>query len=343
MKNNNILHVCFIDKFIPDFVELVRKEIKTNEHSFITMGSNFKKYPIKKGPDLTYLPGRYFRYIRVIKKMNAADKVMIHGLFDPGVITILFFMPWLLKKCYWVMWGGDIYSPPKKGFFNSILEFFKHYVVKKMGFLVTYIEGDVDYVREKYGAEGESKYCIMYLSNCHKIVESDVKTNSTINIQVGNSADPENDHAYIFDQLKYHSFHKVKLYAPLSYGDQDYAQLVNALGVEYFGDNFIPMYDFMNITEFTKWQSSIDIAIFAHKRQQGMGNTITLLGLGKSVYMRSGVSSIISLRKLGLKIGEVGKDEIEIFSEAEKSHNMLIVEKYFSKKMLISQLTNIFN
>lgn len=42
-----------------------------------------------------------------------------------------------------------------------------------------------------------------------------------------------------------------------------------------------PIVDFMDFNEYINFLSTIDIAIFNHKRQQGMGNIITLLGMGK--------------------------------------------------------------
>ncbi|MGI2180134.1 TDP-N-acetylfucosamine:lipid II N-acetylfucosaminyltransferase [Shewanella frigidimarina] len=343
MKNIHILHICYIEKFIPSFVELVRNKVKNNIHTFITMGSNYEKYPVKDGKDLTYLPGRYFRYFTIFKRMFTVDKIVLHGLFDPGIILLLFLQPWHLKKCYWVMWGGDIYTPAKKGLLNSIFEFCKKKVAKNIGFLVTYIEGDVKHIRLIYGAQGEYKHCIMYPSNCYKEIQYSCELNSTIDIQIGNSADPENEHLFILEQLRKSSLDKIKIYAPLSYGDKAYAQDVSKLGFKYFDDDFVAIYDFMSVPEYTKWQSSLDIAIFAHKRQQGMGNIITLLGLGKSVYMRSGLSSTLALKKLGLKFGEVDKDKIEIFSSTEMTKNISIIQREFSEKKLIEQLTKIFN
>ena len=341
--NKKILHVCYIDKFIPSFVKLVRSKVKTNTHSFVTMGRNFKKYPVEKGDDLTYYSGRYFRYFAIAKKMNTSDKIMLHGLFDPGVIMLLFLQPWLLKKCYWVMWGGDIYYTPKKSLLSSIIEFCKLHVAKKMGYLVTYIKGDIDHVRELYGAKGQYKYCIMYPSNCYKETVLGKKTNNIINIQVGNSADIENEHTYIFNKVKNSSIDNIKVFAPLSYGDKSYAETVSVLGHKYFGSNFIVMNKFMPLDDYTKWQASIDIAIFAHKRQQGMGNTISLLGLGKSVYMRSGVSSTLALEELGLKLGHIETEKIQLLPQINVESNVAIVKKEFSETALVEQLSGLFS
>ena len=339
-----ILHVCYIDKFIPSFVRLVRSEVKSNIHTFTTMGSNYDKYPIEDADDLTYYSGRFLRYLGISQKMNVNDKIMLHGLFDPGIILVLFCQPWLLKKCYWVMWGGDIYAERGAGFLSILLDKIKCQVVKRIGFLVTYIEGDFLHVKEKYKAKGVLKYCIMYPSNCYKKIE-DKKDNNTgvLNVQVGNSADETNEHQYIYSRLKSMPTGKYKVFSPLSYGPKMYAEKMEYKGREFFGDKFIPMYDFMKLEDYTIWQSSLDIAIFAHKRQQGMGNIITLLGLGISVYMRPNLSSTLALEKLGLKLGNIEEGCIKLLPQSDLIRNIAIVKREFSKKTLVRQLTEVFD
>lgn len=53
--------------------------------------------------------------------------------------------------------------------------------------------------------------------------------------------------------------------------------------------------------------SSLDIAIFAHNRQQGFGNTVSLLGMGKTVYLKEEVTTYQALEKIGLKINSFNK------------------------------------
>ena len=339
-----VLHLCYIEKFTPEFIELIRRKVKNNIHKFITMGQNNEKYPIKIGDDLHYLPGKYLRYFRIIKEMNTTDKIVIHGLFDPGIILLLFLQPWLLKKCYWVMWGGDIYTTASQGVGNTILEFCKKKVAKNIGNLVTYIEGDFEFVKKRYNVKGTWKYCIMYPSNCFK--KANVRSSNKkpeIDIQVGNSADPTNEHEFIFNKISNSQLNNVRVFSPLSYGDRFYASTVEAKAKVYFGSKFIAMYDFMEPSNYTQWQSSIDIAIFAHRRQQGMGNILTLLGLGKTVYLRSDVSSAVFLTKLGLKLGRIDKDEVELFSDKELQKNIEVIENEFSESMLVKQIEEIFN
>ena len=342
--NKNILHLCFIDKFIPDFIELVRNKVKTNTHTFITMGSNYQKYPVKKGNDLTFLSGRYLRYFTIIRKLNEADKIMLHGLFDPGVIILLFLQPWLLKKCYWVMWGGDIYYSPRKTLLGIFVEFCKKRVARNIGYLVACVEGDVEHVRKIYGAQGVHKYSIMYLSNCFKCLpftENNYKP--VLHIQLGNSGDTTNNHYQMLDKLYGSLSGEFKIFAPLSYGNKKNIEAVVNKGKEYFGDKFIPMLDFMSLESYTAWQQSIDIAIFAHKRQQGMGNIITLLGLGKTIYMHNDLSSTTCLKQFGLAISDINNDHIEVLPSNISNQNIDIIKHQFSTDSLIKQLNNLFD
>src|SRR5690606_3405679 len=103
------------------------------------------------------------------------------------------------------------------------------------------------------------------------------KTDSTVNILVGNSADPSNNHLEILDKLLPYKDADIQIYTPLSYGDQDHAKLVSEYGKKLFSEKFSPVTDFMKEENYLNFLCSIDIAIFNHKRQQGMGNITTLL------------------------------------------------------------------
>ncbi|EKO3899249.1 TDP-N-acetylfucosamine:lipid II N-acetylfucosaminyltransferase, partial [Vibrio metschnikovii] len=167
------------------------------------------------------------------------------------------------------------------------------------------VDGDYEKAQKWYGATGKLYECIMYKSNIYKgtaLTENDFKHVSKVNIQVGNSADPTNNHEQIFNELsKLDVINKVeKIYCPLSYGNLVYAQHIKELGIKMFGEKFYPLMNFMPLHDYEAILDNIDIAIFAHERQQAMGNTINLLGRGKKVYMRDDTSSYALFNKLGV-------------------------------------------
>jgi hypothetical protein len=129
---------------------------------------------------------------------------------------------------------------------------------------------------------------------------------------------------------------------PLSYGDQTHAKKVIEQGNDWFGEKFFPMSSFMPFDQYLEFLKSIDIAIFNHKRQQAMGNIITLLGMGKTVYVRSDVSHSNFLIEIDLNIKFISKFSLESLPAIESLDNTKAVQFYFSRDKLFSQLSNIF-
>lgn len=340
-----ILHLGSCDKFIPPFIEFIKDNFDFNDHLFLLTNSNSENELINHSNVKLSSKGKLSKvkhYALVIKKMKQADKIILHSLFDIKIVQILFFSPWLLKKCYWVMWGGDLYSyqlgKRNKSWYKN--EFFRRPVIKNMGHLVTYIKGDVDLASKWYGAKGEYHECLMYLSNTYKTLDVPNTQSDEINIQIGNSADPSNNHIEIFDKLLPFKDKNIRIYAPLSYGDKAYAKEVVSKGKDLFGDKFIALTNFMPFEQYLKFLGSIDIAIFNHKRQQAMGNTITLLGLGKTVFIRSDTTQWQFFKDKNIKV----YDSIKLDSIDKKEHldNISKVKEYFSEETLKKQLKELF-
>lgn len=209
------------------------------------------------------------------------------------------------------MWGGDFYFPEKQ-------VWIKKQVIKRMGHFITYIKGDYFLAQKWYGASGEYHECFMYPSNLYKEHDIKQKELNTINIQIGNSADPSNNHLDVLSKLVKYKDENIQIFTPLSYGDQEYAKDVIAKGKELFGEKFVALTDFMPFEKYLEFLGEIDIAIFAHKRQQAMGNTITLLGLGKKVYMRSDISPWQLFNDIDVKVFDVDDIQIDTIDEQTK-------------------------
>lgn len=276
--------------------------------------------------------------------MQSSEKIIIHGLFDIRLVRLLAISPWLLKKCYWVMWGGDLYHYQfrSRGFRSNINELFRAFVIKHFGHLITHIKGDYELAKEWYDTSGQWHECFMYPSNLYKDYPLQPKVHDTINIQVGNSADPSNNHLEVLQKLKAFRDQAIRIYVPLSYGDIEYAKKIISFGQENFGEKFIPLSDFMPFEIYLNLLAQIDIAIFNHRRQQGMGNTTTLLGLGKKVYIRSDVTPWKFYAKLGVNLYNVAEVNLDLILPNVAQKNRNIISDYFSKEKLTNQLKEVF-
>ncbi|QQK59346.1 TDP-N-acetylfucosamine:lipid II N-acetylfucosaminyltransferase [Shewanella sp. LC6] len=343
--SKKILHIAGCDKFIPPYIQFVNENFNSEEHDFI-INSGMASGELQSSSNIYFSGNSTFsklkHYFHLIIEMHQADKVIVHALFNIKIVQILFFAPWLLKKCCWVIWGGDLYTYQlgKRNKKWQINEFFRRPVIKRIGHLVTYIEGDIALARKWYGATGKYQECLMYTSNLYKEYEVSENKKTSINIQVGNSADPSNNHIEALEKLLPFKDEDICIFVPLSYGSKEYAKQVITQGKELFGDKFKPLREFMPFEEYLSFLGSIDIAIFNHKRQQAMGNTITLLGLGKTVYLRSDTSQWQFFETKGIKIGDV-----EMFNSLERyetKENIKIVKEYFSQKNYKNQLAKLF-
>lgn len=339
---NKIVHILGDSPILVKFIDFMNDNF-SNNHEFISNANNCKYLDSNKTINLRIK--KISEFIQLLIYLNKADKIILHGLFDWKIIIILFFQPWLLKKCYWIMWGGDLYyhKIKKTTWKTKVYSFFRKQVIKKIGHFITYIKGDYKLAQKWYGSSGEYHECFMYPSNLYKKYDIKQKEHTTINIQLGNSADPSNNHIDVLNKLIKYKDEDIKIFAPLSYGDQAYAQDVIKKGKELFGDKFVALTEFMPFEKYLEFLGDIDIAIFAHKRQQAMGNTITLLGLGKKVYMRSDITPWQLFDSLDVKVYDVANVEIDLMDENIKKENQEKIKEYFSKENLNKQLGNIFN
>ena len=351
--SKKILHVCKFSKFIPPFIDFVEEHFGLDEH-FFWLNKDYGRYQVQQEiNNYKVAKGKWNQlkgYAELIKQMHQADKIILHGLFNIRIVQLLWAMPWLLKKCYWVMWGGDlyVYQLGEKNWKWKAREFFRRPVIKNMGHLVTYIPGDVELARQWYGSKGEYHECLMYLSNVvdpNIVQEAQEETegHTGINILVGNSADPSNNHIESLEKLLPYKEDEIKIFVPLSYGDQEHAKKVIEKGKAWFGDKFVPLTSFMAFDEYLKFLKSINIAIFNHKRQQAMGNTITLLDLGKKVFMRSDVAQWDFFKSHGIAVYDIEAFVLTDEKDSQLEENKKRVKSYFSKHTFMSQLREIFN
>lgn len=335
------------DKFVAPFIDFLEKHfVDFSEHQFYIFGDE-ARFPVRKRANISLRSD--FDHVlsaglELARQMNRAEKIILHGLFNNRVVQLLCIQPWLLRKCHWLIWGGDlyIYQLSSRNPKWHIQEIFRRFVIKRLGHLVTYIKGDAVLARQWYGARGIYHECLMYPSNLYKQYLVPAKADDTIYIQIGNSADPDNEHFEMLEALTRYKDESIKIYAPLSYGDPLHAQRVSEAGVKLFGDKFIALQDYMTFDDYLKFLGTVDIALFNHRRQQGMGNMITLLGLGKKVYLRPMTTSWALFEQIGLKVYDNSDFDLTPINGTLMKHNQEVVKNNFSEPILIGQLQKIF-
>lgn len=336
MNENKILHVMILDKFLAPYIDFVDEHFGRENHHYIFITSEKYEFGLIPEHKVEFLQTDDDIFISLLEYMKVAKKIILHGLWRDKLDILLYFNQELLKKCYWVMWGGDFYFPETK---SKI----RHEIIKKMAYLITYIKDDYELTKKWYGISGKYYECFMYPSNIYKEYNIKAKENTTINIQLGNSADPSNNHIQVLQQLIKYKDEDIKLFVPLSYGEKGYAKEVITKGKELFADKFIPLTEFMLFEKYLEFMSKIDIAIFAHKRQQAMGNTISLLGFGKKVYLDTQTAQFNFLNNHDISVFNVEEIDLIELNKEISYKNKEKIKYLFSKESLKRDLQRIFN
>jgi dTDP-N-acetylfucosamine:lipid II N-acetylfucosaminyltransferase len=100
----------------------------------------------------------------------------------------------------------------------------------------------------------------------------------------------------------------------------------------------------MSFSDYNDFLRKVDIAIFNHQRQQGMGNTIALLSLGKKVYIRSDATPWEYFNDMGMAIYDsTGLVKLEPIDTRISEQNMLVCRKQFTQEALLDGWKKVFN
>jgi hypothetical protein len=352
--SHKIVHLWHAEKFTRDFLNFMEMHFPSEDHVFYVYGETAKFNVPTDVKNIVLLESNR-SWIQMVADLHRTDKILLHGVTtDRDFLLLLFFMPWVLGKCYWIIWGSDLYrflDTPAQNTLKQKIKykfktFAKHVIYKRFGHIVTYLEGDAELARKWYGWNGKYHECIMYPSNLYKEIEVSAQKTDEVCLLIGHSAVPFNNHDEIFEKLKPFRNRNIKIYCPLSYGILDvrdeYRDSIIEKGNELFGDKFIPLTDFMPFDEYLKILAEVDIGVFAFRRQMAMGNIISLLSLGKKVYLHEDNTPYKFFKEKGIEIYNLKEFDLAPIDEATKSKNSQLIKDYFSPENLKKQLNAIF-
>ena len=372
----NLVHIVYDDKFIDDtyevFNSLNRKDL-INRYVFISNNINHSfKYLKKVVSNIDIIREEDFLYYLEEKSINA---IMLHGL---NLINII---PQIKKhiKIFWFAWGFDIYSFPsdkpfiplnlyrpltkkntESSFVNrlrvlhgKIVSFCKR---KKIGKAISRI----DY----FSGVLPDEYQLMKNNSCFKAKEvvfnyfsTDALSSEDLNqaycegnsIQVGNSANPTNNHIDLYEVISKLNLRDTKIYSFLSYsGSQDYIENVKKYGEKLFGNNYIAITDFLPLNEYKNIVIKCNNVVMGHERQQAMGNIYTAIWAGCKVYLFETSITYRYLKRLGYIVFTIEKDLtkqniLKCLTDEERLYNRKKMLEYHSKEIHYKNLNNILD
>jgi len=94
----------------------------------------------------------------------------------------------------------------------------------------------------------------------------------------------------------------------------------------------------MVFEKYLEFLAGIDIAIFNHKRQQAFGNAITLLGLGKKVFIHNDSTLNGVFQEFDIAIYDTANINIDLIDENVQKQNIERVMLEFSEEALVKSV-----
>lgn len=331
------------------FIRFFERNFNVDDSFLVIRNRSLHKYEYSKklGSRIIYADN-FVQFLRLLTcKLIKAKNIYIHYYAVGPSLYFWYFFRFLLKKTTWILWGGDLYfyREAKNDLRSVIYEYIRSRTIRHFRTIACFIKGDYEIASEIYKTKAEYKY-ICYPIPVDFLFLEKLRFNKNRSqgktILLGNSAAPTNNHIEILKYLSHLADSDIKIICPLSYPDeQKYISEVISYGNELFGNKFSPLLELMSPEEYGKLLSEVDIAIMNHERQQGLGNVLSLLYLGKKVYLREEVTSFSFLNSLGLKIFKTSLIQQEIFTDLfyfndlDKQNNYTIIKKEFSEESYI--------
>lgn len=260
---------------------------------------------------------------------------------------------WSLRPWVFIQQLKDISNYKKK----SLPEFeIKKQTISRINYILLhpYNTGEIELTKKIYQINNLQSLPFNYdlnfnLSDFVRRIKKNQELNST-NVLVGNSATESNNHADCFEVLKKFKQNDIRLSVPLSYGSEDYIDFVKKEGIKIFKNKFEPQQDFIPREEYVKKLNEVNIGIMYHNRSQAFGNMITLLSLGKKLYLKKNNPLWQLFQNTGIKVFDANtiknlsyKEFSTPLTNIEIDNNIKKMSALFSDKKRLEYFSSLLN
>jgi dTDP-N-acetylfucosamine:lipid II N-acetylfucosaminyltransferase len=309
---------------------------------------NAKAYP---SAEFTYYDDNK-ALIHKLSQLPKNAQVVFHGLFDSKIWLRLLYLP-ITKQCSCVIWGYELYrhNHKKRSIKQHVAQWLHSALLYRLKQVFTLTPGDGDLVTQylKRKSTEVLPYPLIGL-NLASVEASLTEKTPMVRILVGNSAAESNEHLLALEQLSHLAGDNVQIILPLNYaGKQRYIDEVITKGRLIFGDKLVPLTQMMAKPDYDNLLATIDIAIFAHNRQQGLYVAYAMLLMGKNLYMRENTTSYINLNSLGFKVQsfaglpQASFNELTQLKEHLQTTNQTLMEQHFTEQALAPKWSKSLN
>lgn len=253
----------------------------------------------------------------------------INGLSDTEMVELARGLPPDLK-CAWYVWGFEAYSRPP-GLRRRLLKPMTraatymplptlkavvgqrarllwrdvgdliHPPFDRFDYCVSQLPEEYDLLR-RHGLFKRTAYHWGAVGTLEDYVDIDAEVRPQgPDIQIGNSATPVLNHLEAFETIARYVPPGRHVVTPLSYGDAAYREQVVRSGRSLFGDDFVPVIDYLPLADYHNLLESCGIVVMNQMRQHALGNIVSALWRGAVVYMND-TPTYRTMHRLGVGV-----------------------------------------
>ena len=281
---------------INSFTELVNRRFDPAEHLIIVKDrKNNPKETISRFANVVWLPrAEQEEREQFLKLLSAGEIIFWHAMgWGWRIQAVINSDNELMRRSVWVEWGQDLYGWKrteggffKRAFVNSVCRSWRKNVLAAVAIFPT----DVEVIKKQFGKKMtvlSAGYCSMYAEDTEKLRPLSEKTpGSPLNVQVGHSATPACRHIDALEKLSVYRDENIMIHVPLTYGDPEYALLVEKKALELFpADKVRFQKQQLPLEDYIRYLWSMDVGVFNVDRQIALGNIAQLLYMMKKVYL----------------------------------------------------------
>lgn len=339
-----LLHLCHDEKFIP-FVQRLYEAAFPNANTFRVWGprpgQSFRF--VTPGERVGAVPKSYWFSRALRSDLEACDVLVVHMLTTTFAHAVRAAPERVMV--YWSAFGGDYYNLldgyrqrlclPASRRLDELsrhrleqLPFLRRVsqLIKWPGAIAESIENRDWLARtipraDAFNSDPYSYNLLLQSQQVFRAVRASVpyacvediapqglEATTGQNVLLGNSATATNNHIEALQVLARCRLEGRKVICPLSYGSQNYARLIVSAGRRMLGQDFMPILDFMPLSEYSKLIASCDTIVMNHTRGQALGNIIAGLCMGAKVFLRPENHLFQHLRSMGVTVSEWPRD-----------------------------------